>query len=179
MKQEVCAEDQLKYVTKGWVTQETQRAFTDVYWRKSTYLKILSGLILLLVLCGAWFLTDGDWFSLVVDIVLIAALIAAFSFSRRRAVRVYDYRHASGSEPEDAAYMTGYADTFVYTENQSRHTCARVPYEDIRYVYETGKYLFLLTRDAAFIETFFDQLSTEDQKGLLAFLKQKGVKKKW
>ncbi len=179
MKQEVCTEDQLNYVTRGRVTQETQRAFTDVYWRKSTYLKVLTVLILVLVLCGAWFLTDGDWFSLIVDILLIAALIAAFSFSRRRAVRVYDYRHASGGTTEDADYMTGYADTFVYTENQSRHTCARVPYEEIRYVYETGRYLFLLTTNAAFIETFFDQLSKEDQRGLLAFLKQKGVKKKW
>ncbi len=179
MKQAKVSEDELRYVTTGVVTDETQRAFTDIYWRKSTYLKVLSTLIAVLALGSAWYVTHGEWFYLIVNIALIVALIAAFNVSRRRAVRVYDLQHNSRYVSDAAEYMTGYGDTFVYTENRQQNTSAQVPYEEIQCAYRTDKYLFLLTKQSTFTETFLDRLSKEDQEGLLSFLKEKGIKKKW
>ncbi len=179
MKQKLISEEQLNYVTRGVVTDATLRAFTEAYWRKSAFLKLMAALIAILVVTGAWFLTHGEWFELIVNLLLIAGMIAALQVSRKRAVRVYEQEHSDPQYEEEAPYMTGYTDTFVYTENQRKFLYAEVAYEDIRCLYETEQYLFLLTKDAKIIETFLECLSKEEEQELLAFLKQKGVKKKW
>ncbi len=178
MKQKLISEEQLKFVTEGMVTDVTLRAFTDVYWRKSSFLKLITVLIALLVFTGVWFLTHGEWFELVVNVLLIVGMIAAFQVSRRRAVRVYEQEHSASRYQEESQYMTGYTETFVYTENRQKSLYAEVSYEDIRCAYETEQYLFLLTKDAKIVETFLECLSKDEEKELLAFLKQKGVKKK-
>ncbi len=178
MEQEQYSEDQLKFVTRGVVSEDTQRAFTDVYWRRSTYLKVIVVIVAALLCFTVWFLTHGEWFNAILGLVLIVGLIAAFQVSRNRAVRVYEQRHTGTKGANAAEYMTGYTDDFVYTENRENGTCAGVPYSGIRCYYQTDQYLFLLTNGSTFVETFFDHLSKEEQKELLAFLKQKGVKKK-
>ncbi len=178
MSQEKIDENDLKFVTKGTISRDIYKIINDLALRKNVLIKILLLVYLVLVICLIWSALHRVWLYIVCCVggILVFSLVIIINRNRAINISIQRIREIYGTDSIEC--MTGFNDEIIYYENKCNDTCIAVTYKDIKYMYDTKKFLFLMTKGSQFITVFKDCLSTEEQKSLFNFLKQKGIREK-
>jgi len=178
MSQEKINEDELKFVTNGILSRDTYAALTDLSMRKSVLTKVLAIVYLVLIVCGIWSVVHRIWGYLalcgggilIFSIVLILNRNRSINISIRRAREVY----GTG----ELEILTGFTEDVAYLEHKQVDTCFGIAYSDLSCMYETPRYIFLITKGMQFLTVFKDCLTDAERAALIDFLGEKGVRKK-
>lgn len=178
MAQEKIDEADLKFVTRGTISRDIYKIINDFALRKDVLTKILLAVYLVLVICLIWSAIHRVWLYILCCAVGILVFSIVIVMNRNRAINISVQRIRELYGTDAIECMSGFNGEIVYNENKCSDTCIAVAYEDIKFMYHTKRFLFLMTKGSQFITVFLDCLSDEEQKSLLVFLKQKGIQEK-
>jgi hypothetical protein len=167
-------EADLNYVTNGTIDANLFRALVDVTLRKSALIKFLAVVYVFYLICGIWGIVQhsatvvlccvGFW--ILFTILLLWKRNHSIKLSLRRMREVYG--------AESVGYRTGFTDELICGENKLLEgKNVAVTYADLKRIYDTRQYIFLITKGSQCIAVFKNELTEDECKTLLAFLKEK------
>lgn len=167
-------ENDLRFVTSGVISRDVYTAATDAILKKGKFGKIMTAVYLLVLIC----MVVSVCYRLAFQTALCVFLLVVYSFLvvfvRNRNINLAVRRMQEVYGANSVECRTGFLDDFVYGENLTQEGISvTISYSDIKRVFDTHKYLIVLTKGFQYLVVFKDCLSEGDLNELKAFLKGK------
>lgn len=164
----------MQYVTKGAITEDVYNAYIRKYCMTNWSLYILLFLELFLIYSAIRMIINSEWkYPITIGIVLIVLnLLFVRMFLSKKEQFVESVKSHSSSEQVDC--ITGFAPDSIYHEIcGNEKTVRKFSYQSIQHIFQTKKYLILITKSDTLIPVFMEQLSLQECSELPAFLRTK------
>lgn len=172
--QEKVKTDDLMFVTTGMLSSDVYKSLYDITLKKNILIKILAATYVVLIVCIIWSACHNIGEYVVICVAAILLFSIAVVYKRNHSIKVSVYRIKELYGTDTVEYTTGFTNDFVYSQNNLRkEPNIAISYDNINSIYNTKKYIFLVTKGAQFITIFKSCLSDENQKKLVDFLKSK------
>jgi hypothetical protein len=173
MTQENVNKDELKFVTRGMVDRNFYKEFVDVILRKSILIKIVGAMYILFLACSIWAVCHQVTEYVVICVVAVILFSTTILIKRNSSINVSVQQVRELCGTDSAEMMSGFADDFIYIENFFTGKNNTHLYHDIKSIYKTKHYIFLVTKGRIILPIFKTCLTEEELKELFAFLKSK------
>lgn len=168
--QENIKKDDLKFVTYGSLSRDVYKELVDISMKKNNLMKILAAVYTVLIACAIWSVCHDIMEYVVICVAALLIFGIAVICKRNHSIKISVRRIHELYGTDAIDYMTGFTDDFIYGENKFQvGGYVAISYDNIRCLYNTKQFLFIVTKGSQFLTVFKDCLSDDEQKNFLIF----------